>query len=74
MHIFVLSQKKRRMKRWEQELTPYKRNVSVRYFSAIKELESIPALNSILQDFDRAYIKDTAELHPWQFFILAEKC
>jgi len=43
------------MKRWEQELTPYKRNVSVRYFSAIKELESIPALNSILQDFDRAY-------------------
>jgi hypothetical protein len=65
---------KRRSKKRKRLLTPYKRNLFVRYSQPTTNLETIPVLSNILQDVNRSYMKNTTHLHPWQFFILADQC
>jgi hypothetical protein len=61
----------RAAKKHKHELTPYKRNLSVTYDTPTTELEHIPALECILQDMNRPYMKSVIHLHGWQFFDLA---
>jgi hypothetical protein len=59
------------VKSHKNELTPYKRNLSVEYGRLTTNLEHVPHLESILQDMNRPYMKDVTHLHGWQFFLLA---
>jgi hypothetical protein len=65
-------EQKSRKKR-ERELTPYKRNVSVKYSTPTTFLVPHQVLDNLLQDPDRAYIKKHTHLHAWQFFQLADQ-
>jgi len=47
----------RAAKKHKCEPTPYKRNLSVVYGTPTTELEHIPALECILQDINRPYMK-----------------
>ena len=60
-------------KRRQRELTPYKRNVSVRYGRPTTALVPQPVLNNLLADENRAYIHKHTHLHAWQFFTLADR-
>jgi hypothetical protein len=55
------------------EVTPYKRNHSMKYSSPATPLEPINVLHKILQDSDRAYMHKVTHLHEWQFFLLADR-
>jgi hypothetical protein len=68
----TVQEKKRDLKR-KHEITPYKRNVSCRFSTAISALEAKDCLGGILEDSNRAYIKSVTHLHEWPFFALAEK-
>jgi hypothetical protein len=61
----------RAAKKRKHELTPYKRNLSVVYGTPTTELEHIPALERILQDINRPYMKNVTHLHGWQCFDFA---
>jgi hypothetical protein len=63
----------RNVKKRKRELTPHKRNGSTRYGRPTTNLELVPALEKILQDINRPYIKDVTHLHSWQFFLLADR-
>jgi hypothetical protein len=63
----------RRAKKRKRELTSYKRNVSLRYGNLTTNLEPIPVLDQVLHDENRAYMYNITHLHPWQFFILADR-
>ena len=54
-------------------MTPYKRNVSVRYGSPTSNLQVIPCLDRLLTDENRAYIHKVTHLHQWQFLMLSNK-
>jgi hypothetical protein len=60
----------RATKKRKHELIPYKRNLSVVYGTSTTELEHIPALERILQDINRPFMKSVTHLHGWQFFDL----
>jgi hypothetical protein len=64
-------EQKSRKKR-ERELTPYKRNVSVKYSTPTTVLIPHQVLDNLIPDPDRAYIKKHTHLHAWQFFQLAD--
>jgi len=63
----------RAAKKRKRELSPYKRNLSVVHGTPTTELEHIPALECILQDINRPYMKSVTHLHGWQFFDLAAR-
>ena len=60
-------------KKRKREVTPYKRNHSVKYSRPATPLEPINVLHQILQDSDRAYMHKVTHLHEWQFFLLADR-
>jgi hypothetical protein len=66
------TRERRLMKKRKRELTPYKLNVSARYSRPVVALEAWNCLADVLQDSDRAYMKNLIHLHEWQFFALAE--
>jgi hypothetical protein len=63
----------RMKKRRQRELTPYKRNFSVRYATPTTNLVPQLVLNQLLADDNRAYVKKHTHLHSWQFLILSER-
>ena len=54
-----------------REITPYKRNLSMRYGRPTSFLEPIPSLERILDHINRPYMLNVTHLHSWQFFQLA---
>jgi hypothetical protein len=64
---------KRMAKKRKRELTPYKRNVSVRYSRPTSALEPVNMLQHILNDTNRGYMHKLTHLHEWQFFLLADR-
>jgi hypothetical protein len=68
----TLCEKRKKRKR-ERQLTPYRRNLSMMYGTPRTALVPQPILNGILADENRAYIKKHTHLHDaWQFFMLAD--
>ena len=63
----------RNAKKRKRELTPHKRNGSTRYGRPTTNLEPVPALEKILQDINRPYMKDVTHLHSWQFFLIVDQ-
>jgi hypothetical protein len=59
-------------KKRKRELTPYKRNVPVRYDRPATALVPQPVLNNLLADENRTYMHKHTHLHAWQFFTLAD--
>jgi hypothetical protein len=69
----LTAREKRLAKKRQHELTPYKRNISAQYSTPVSLLEQHNCLAKVLQESDRAYMKNLTHLHEWQFFALAEK-
>jgi len=59
-------------KKKKRELTPYKRNVSLKVGPPETTLELVRVLDDILADDNHEYMRKMTHLHPWQFFVLAD--
>lgn len=55
------------------ELSHYKKNLSVRYGRLMTNLELLQVLERILSDMNRPYIWDVTHLYTWQFFLLVNQ-
>jgi hypothetical protein len=59
-------------KKRKRELTPYKRNVSLKVGPPETTLEPVRVVDDVLADDNHEYMRKMTHLHPWQFFVLAD--